>query len=236
MRSALRLSPLFTLLFLVLILTGCEKDSIAPSEQAAPAVPMLSLQEAVQVNPDGSYKFTLTGAQISYIVDQELGADSPATFEGKHEAFRSLLARDVNQKSARESSTITYSLGAEVVTQLSFTDSPNDWIYDFEGIGGLEPFVDVAHFEARQSRVFGSFAIMRAYADAYTSAGQGIFNQADSSADITSCPSTKFNPRRVVGEAEIDLDINAQIGGFALVECKSGLIVADPGPVIPRVE
>ncbi|MTB51413.1 hypothetical protein E1J53_0010565 [Lewinella sp. W8] len=223
------------MLVFALILAGCEKDSIAPNQESAPA-PMLSLKEAVQVNPDGSYKFTLTGAQIAYIVDQELGPDSPEAFEDKHEAFRSLLAVDVNQKSASSSSTITYSLGAEVVTQLSFTDPPNDWIYDFEGIGGLEPFVDVAHFEARQSRIFGTFAIMRAYADAYTSAGQGIFNRADSSADITSCTNTRRNPRRVVGEAEISLDINAVVDGFAVVECRSGLVEAEPVPLEPSIE
>jgi len=143
------------------------------------------------------------------------------------------------KKGSEQQKTVTFSCRYRVETILTFADFNNigNWIITGGGTGGLIPGVTPnVSFNTSQSRTFGSFVLMVATVDANNSSGGGVFSDSDSSADIASCTSTKFNPRRVVGRARINWNINGTFSGDADVRCQGLIIVEAPQELEPSFE
>ncbi|MFK8162422.1 MAG: hypothetical protein AB8H12_08155 [Lewinella sp.] len=236
MNAFLKLSSCFLIVCLAL-LSSCEKESLSPTTETTDFTPV-SFEEAVIINDDGSYSYELTGAQMLSLLSQETSNEIlPTDGNELSDAFGRMVMEKQNTKGNNQDKMITYSLRYRVETILSPGDPISSWIITGGGTGGLIPNVTPSvSFQTTQTRSFGSFFLMFATVDANDSSGNGIFSDSDSSFDITSCTSTKFNIRRIVGKAKINWNTNATFSGDADVACRSIQFEAEPLPLEPSFE
>ncbi len=212
--------------FLFLVLTACEQDTVTPSTETEK---FPTLAEAVKYGEDGSFSYSLTKNQMSYILGEELGLVVNNEIESISTEFAQVAYRNspyLKKPGKGVEKTITYGIAAQVIT--TTTADPNNPIFDFDGIGGLSSTAGPITKSADGFRRQNLTSSMIAFCWAFTSEGENyIFSRNDSSFGLGICPGKTFE-RNLKGDADITFNGVNNISGAATVVCSRGVTPEEP--------